>query len=225
MPSKEHHYINKSSWIRAATLGANDGILSTSSLIVGVAAAGVEREALILAALAGAVAGAMAMASGEYVSVSAQADLEKGDLARELEELQKHPEEELRELSAIYETRGLSPEMALAVSRALTKHNALEAHARDELGINDFRKARPFQAAIASFLAFLGGALLPFLLTLLAPLSQMITWQYAISILALMLLGALAAKTSGAKMIRAMVRICLWGTFAMLCSALVGHLW
>jgi VIT1/CCC1 family predicted Fe2+/Mn2+ transporter len=158
----EKHYVNRMGWLRAAVLGANDGILSTTSITIGVAAANPSREAIILASLAGLVSGAMAMAAGEYVSVSSQADTEKSDLEREAQELENMPEIELNELAKIYENRGLNPTLALKVAQALTHHNALEAHARDELGINEITTAKPLQAAASSFASFTGGGLLPF---------------------------------------------------------------
>ncbi len=158
----EKHYVNRVGWLRAAVLGANDGLLSTTSIVIGVAAAEPERHIIILAALAGMIAGAMSMAAGEYVSVSSQEDTEKADLIREKRELEEMPEIELRELAKIYEKRGCSKETALQVATELTEHNALEAHARDELGINEITQAKPLQAAIASFASFAVGALLPF---------------------------------------------------------------
>lgn len=220
----EKHYIDKAGWLRAAILGANDGILSTSSIIVGVAAASESRESVILAALAGAIAGAMSMAAGEYVSVSSQSDIETADLERERKELVEMPQAELTELALIYQERGLDEKLSLEVAKQLTKHDALGAHARDELGINEITEAKPFQAALASFAAFLVGASLPFLVTLLAPLQEMIYYQYISAILFLVLLGAVAAKAGGSNIKKAVLRLCLWGTAAMAASAFVGYL-
>lgn len=220
----EKHYINRSGWLRAAVLGANDGILSTTSLAIGVAAASVSREPVILATLAGLVAGALSMAAGEYVSVSSQADVEMADLLREENELKVMPETELRELAKIYVERGLTPELSAEVARQLTLHDALGAHARDELGINEITQARPLQAAFASAISFVCGGLLPLLISLFAPLKQMIGWQYGCSIVFLAFSGVLAAKAGGSKVVKSVLRICIWGTFAMLMSALVGYL-
>lgn len=219
----EKHYINRSNWLRAAVLGANDGILSTTSLAIGVAAASASREELILAVIAGAVAGAFSMAAGEYVSVSSQSDIEQADLKREQEELIRMPEVELRELAKIYEGRGLDSELAHRVAVQLTAHDALEAHARDELGINEMSQANPFQAAIASGASFIFGALLPLCLAYFAPLEKMVPMQYVFSILFLALSGALAAKAGGSSMQKAVFRICFWGTIAMGMTALVGY--
>jgi VIT1/CCC1 family predicted Fe2+/Mn2+ transporter len=219
----EKHFITKSSWLRAAVLGANDGILSTSSIIIGVAAASESRQAIILAALAGAIAGAMSMAAGEYVSVSSQADIERSDLLREQKAIDEMPEIELNELAEIYQKRGLDEELALQVATKLTEHDALAAHARDELGINEIMEAKPFQAAFSSFLAFIIGAILPFIVTLLAPVKEMIYYQYFFSLLFLALLGAVSAKTGGSSIKKAVLRICFWGTAAMLATALVGY--
>jgi len=220
----EKHYVNKPGWLRAAVLGANDGILSTSSIIIGVAAASDSRETIILAALAGAIAGAMSMAAGEYVSVSSQADLENADLEREQRELIEMPEIELKELAKVYQKRGLDEQLALQVARQLTAHDALGAHARDELGINEITEAKPFQAALASFASFIIGAALPFLVTLIAPVKAMIYCQYIFSLLFLVLLGTIAANAGGSNLKKAIGRICFWGTTAMLASALVGYI-
>jgi VIT1/CCC1 family predicted Fe2+/Mn2+ transporter len=220
----ESHYIKRSNWLRAAVLGANDGILSTTSIAIGVAAANVTREPIILATLAGLVAGSLSMAAGEYVSVSSQSDIEHADLEREKQELIDMPEAELQELAKIYESRGLDKDLAMQVAVQLTNHNALEAHARDELGINEFTKANPFQAAMASAVSFIVGGMLPLLLSIFAPIKEMVYYQYAFSIIFLALSGALAAKAGGSGVITAILRICLWGTFAMVMSALVGYL-
>ena len=220
----ESHYVTRSNWLRAAVLGANDGILSTSSIIIGVAAASASRMPIVLAALAGAIAGAMSMAAGEYVSVSSQGDIEQSDLAREQKALIEMPEVELKDLANIYKERGLNEELAIQVAEQLTEHDALGAHARDELGINKIMEANPFQAALASFAAFIIGAILPFVVALLAPVKEMIYYQYCFSLLFLALLGAIAAKTGGSSIKKSVLRICFWGTAAMFATALVGYI-
>ena len=219
----EKHYVNRVGWLRASVLGANDGLLSTTSIVIGVAAAQPDRNTIVLAALAGMIAGAMSMAAGEYVSVSSQADTEKADLLREKRELEEIPEIELKELAKIYEKRGVSKETALQVATELSEHDALAAHAHDELGINEITQAQPFQAAIASFGSFASGALLPFAIAMLAPIKQMVYSQYGFSIVFLMVLGAISAKTGGSKIAVAVLRICFWGTVAMGITAMVGH--
>lgn len=220
----EKHYVNRVGWLRAAVLGANDGLLSTTSIVIGVAAASPERNTIILAALAGMIAGAMSMAAGEYVSVSSQEDTEKADLLREKRELEEMPEIELQELAKIYEKRGVSKETALRVATELTEHDALAAHAHDELGINEITQAKPLQAAIASFGSFALGALLPFIVSLVAPIKEMVYFQYGFSIVFLMILGAISAKTGGSKIGIAVLRISFSGTVAMGVTALIGHL-
>lgn len=220
----DNHYIHRSNWLRAAVLGANDGILSTASLAIGVAAASATREPIILATLAGLVAGALSMAAGEYVSVSSQTDIEKADIEREIQELKEMPEIELQRLAEIYEKRGLKKETALKVAEELTKHDALGAHIRDELGINDISQAKPMQAAIASGAAFTVGGLLPFLVTLFLPLNSLEYSLYSFALLFLIILGALAAKTGGSSIVKAIVRITFWGTVAMGLTALVGYI-
>ena len=220
----EKHYAQRSGWLRAAVLGANDGILSTASLVIGVAAASSTREPIILAGVAGIVAGALSMAAGEYVSVSSQSDIEKADLKREEEELANMPESELHELKDIYIKRGLTADTALEVAKQLTAHNALEAHARDELGMHEITQARPLQAALSSGAAFTVGGALPVLVAFLAPVNSMEYVQYAAAILFLIVLGATAARTGGSKMSTAVMRITIWGTLAMVASALIGHL-
>ncbi len=220
----EKHYTNRSSWLRAAVLGANDGILSTASIAVGVAAASNDRNTLILAAVAGIVAGALSMAAGEYVSVSSQADIEEADLAREAKELETIPEIELQELAKIYVKRGLKKETAQIVAQQLTEHNALEAHARDELGINEITQAQPLQAAIASGIFFILGGLQPVIVSIFAPMSKMIISQYLFTLFFLIILGAFSAKIGGAPIKKAIFRITFWGTFAMGLTALVGSL-
>ncbi|WP_313376801.1 VIT family protein [Chishuiella sp.] len=220
----EKHYVNRIGWLRAAVLGANDGLLSTTSIVIGVAAASSDRHSIVLTALAGTIAGAMSMAAGEYVSVSSQADTENADLERERKELEEMPEVELRELAKIYEKRGVSKETALQVAIELSDHNALEAHAKDELGINEITTAKPLQASVSSFFSFLAGASLPLVISVIAPVNNMVYWQYSFSIIFLMILGAISAKTGGANIWKAMARICFWGTIAMGITALIGHL-
>lgn len=226
-PLKEYlspHYIHKSNWLRAAVLGANDGLLSTASIVVGVAAANETRAPVVLAALAGLVAGALSMAAGEYVSVSSQTDIEKSDIAREAKELADMPETELQFLATIYEQRGLKKETALQVAKELTQHNALAAHVRDELGINEISQAHPLQAALASGGSFTCGAILPVLIAMFLPLKNMVYYQYVSAIVFLTVLGAIAAKTGGSNMAKAALRITLWGTLAMALSAAVGRI-
>ena len=220
----ENHFVNRSNWLRAAILGANDGILSTASIIIGVAAAATTRESIVLAGIAGLVAGALSMAAGEYVSVSSQSDIETADLKREQQELDEYPKEELQELAKIYSNRGLTPELSLEVAKQLTQHNALEAHARDELGINEISQAKPLQAAFASGAAFIFGGIMPIIVALYTKIDSMILFQYAFSILFLALLGAIAAKTGGSSIWKAIIRITFWGTLAMLFTALIGYL-
>ena len=220
----EVHYINRSGWLRAAVLGANDGILSTTSLAIGVAAASVTREPILLAAVAGLVAGALSMAAGEYVSVSSQSDIETADLKREKLALDTLPEEELEELTDIYIQRGLNKQLARQVAVELTAHNALESHARDELGINEITQANPLTAAVASAISFIIGGLLPLLVAIFAPIKQMVFYQYGFSILFLAFSGVLAAKAGGSHTLKAVLRICIWGTFAMAMSAMVGYI-
>jgi VIT1/CCC1 family predicted Fe2+/Mn2+ transporter len=221
---EEEHYINRSGWLRASILGANDGILSTASIAIGVAAASDLRDPIVLASLAGLVAGALSMAAGEYVSVSSQVDIEMADLKREQEELDTMPEGELIELAKIYETRGLDENLAMQVAVQLTKHNALEAHARDELGINEITQARPLQAALASGVAFVFGGSLPLLISLFLPLAQMVWYQYIFATVFLVLLGSVAAKAGGSSIMKAIGRITFWGTIAMGLTAFVGYL-
>lgn len=220
----DNHYIHRSNWLRAAVLGANDGILSTASLAIGVAAASTTREPIILATLAGLVAGALSMAAGEYVSVSSQTDIEKADIEREKQELIEMPELELRRLAKIYEKRGLKKTTALIVAEELTEHDALGAHIRDELGLNEISQARPIQAAFASGAAFTIGGLLPFLVTIFLPLKSMEYSIYGFALFFLIILGALASKTGGSSIGKAIVRITFWGTVAMGLTALVGYL-
>lgn len=218
------HYITRSNWLRAAVLGANDGILSTASIAIGVAAASNTREPVILAALAGLVAGALSMAAGEYVSVSSQTDVEHADIERERQELEEMPETELQRLAEIYEKRGLKKETAKLVATELTASDALGAHIRDELGINEISQAKPTQAAFASGAAFTIGGIMPFLVTLFLPLKIMEYALYGFAIFFLIILGALAARTGGSSVTKAILRISFWGTVAMGLTALVGYL-
>jgi len=220
----DSHYIHRSNWLRAAVLGANDGIISISSLAIGVAAASTTREPIVLATVAGLVAGALSMAAGEYVSVSSQTDTEKADIERERQELEEMPEEELQILAQIYEKRGLNKETALQVAKEMTAVDALGAHIRDELGINEISKANPIQAALASGAAFSIGGLLPLLVILLAPIVGMEYWLYGFTTLFLIILGTTAAKTGGSSISKSILRITIWGTIAMGLSAFVGYL-
>jgi VIT1/CCC1 family predicted Fe2+/Mn2+ transporter len=220
----DNHYIHRSNWLRAAVLGANDGIISISSLAIGVAAASSTREPIILATMAGLVAGALSMAAGEYVSVSSQTDTEKADIEREIKELKEMPEEELKILAQIYEKRGLKKETAMQVAIELTEKDALSAHIRDELGINEISQAKPIQAALASGASFTVGGVLPLLVILFAPLKGMEYWLYGFTIIFLIVLGTTAAKTGGSSVTKAIVRITIWGTIAMGLSALVGYI-
>ncbi len=220
----DSHYIHRSNWLRAAVLGANDGILSVSSIAIGVAAASATREPILLATVAGLVAGALSMSAGEYVSVSSQTDTEKADIAREMKELAEMPDEELKILAQIYENRGLKKETAMQVALELTQKDALAAHVRDELGINEISQANPIQAALSSGAAFTVGGLLPLIVILVAPVKNMEYWLYAFTIISLMILGIIAAKTGGSSIKKAIVRITIWGTIAMALSALVGYI-
>ncbi len=220
----ERHRSAHIGWLRAAVLGANDGLISTASLVVGVAASGTARGAVLIAGVAGLVAGSMSMAAGEYVSVSSQADTESADLARERHELASQPEAELAELTGIYEARGLAPELARQVANQLMERDALGAHARDELGLSDTTAARPIQAALASAIAFAVGAALPVVVATIAPapmLSQLVT---ASALVMLVVLGAVAARVGGAGMLRGALRVAFWGALAMAASAAVGRL-
>lgn len=220
----ENHYINRSAWLRAAVLGANDGILSTASIIIGVAAASSTREPVIIAGVAGLVAGALSMAAGEYVSVSSQTDIEHADLDRERQELIDTPAQELRELARIYESRGLTQATALEVATQLTAHDALGAHARDELGISELTAARPLQAALSSGVAFTAGGALPVVVAFIAPLNSMEYIQYVFALVFLAILGLVAARAGGSRRLKAVLRITFWGTIAMGITALTGYL-
>jgi VIT1/CCC1 family predicted Fe2+/Mn2+ transporter len=220
----ERHRTDRIGWLRAAVLGANDGIVSTASLVVGVAAASASHGSILLTGVAGLVAGAMSMAAGEYVSVHSQADTENADLSRERAELAADPAAERRELSAIYVTRGLEPGLAKQVSEQLMTHDAIGAHARDELGISATLTARPVQAALASAASFAVGAVLPLAVIALAPESGLIAWVAATSLVFLALLGAVAARVGGAGMLVGAWRVTFWGALAMAITAGVGSL-
>lgn len=220
----ERHFAGRIGWLRAAVLGANDGIVSTASLLVGVAAANTDRADVLLAGVAGLVAGAMSMAAGEYVSVSSQADTERADLERERRELEEDVEYEHRELAEIYEQRGLEPELARQVAEQLMAQDALAAHARDELGITKIHSARPTQAAITSAITFSLGAALPLLLALFSPADGLIPIVVAGSLFALALTGGMAARAGGAGIALGAGRVTFWGALAMAATALVGTL-
>lgn len=218
------HYIHRSNWLRAAVLGANDGIISVASLAIGVAAASSTREPIVLATVAGLVAGALSMAAGEYVSVSSQTDTEKADIQREKLELEEMPDTELNMLAQIYEDRGLKKETAKQVALEMTEYDALGTHIRDELGINEISQANPIQAAIASGASFTVGGVLPLLVVLFTPLKGMEYWLYGFTTIFLIILGATSAKTGGSSVKLAILRITIWGTIAMGLSALVGYI-
>jgi VIT1/CCC1 family predicted Fe2+/Mn2+ transporter len=220
----EQHRASRIGWLRAAVLGANDGLVSTSSLVIGVAASKASGQAILVAGVAGLVAGAMSMAAGEYVSVSSQSDTERADLARERTELASAPDEELDELTGIYVARGVSPELARQVAIDLTAKDALAAHARDELGFTGTSAAKPLQAAAASAATFAVGAIVPLLITVLVPRSMTTTAVSLASIVTLAGLGAAAAHTGGAPLIKGIVRVTLWGALAMAVTAAAGLL-
>lgn len=219
----ERHLIARIGWLRAAVLGANDGLLSTSSLIVGVAASGAPKTAVLVSGVAGLVAGAMSMAAGEYVSVSSQSDTEKADLAREAAELAAAPEAERDELAAIYVERGVLPETARAVAEQLMAHDSLGAHARDELGISSFTTARPVQAALTSAATFAAGAALPLATVAIAPTSGLLIWVAASAVAGLIALGGLGARAGGADIGRSVVRVAFWGVLALAVTAVIGR--
>ena len=219
----DSHFIHRSNWLRAAVLGANDGIISIASLAIGVAAASSTREPVVLATVAGLVAGALSMAAGEYVSVSSQTDTEQADIERERIELEEMPEEELLILAKIYENRGLKPETAMQVALEMTAHDVLGAHVRDELGITEISQANPIQAALASGASFTVGGALPLLVVLFASLGYMEYALYVFTIIFLIILGAVSAKTGGSSIVKAVIRVTIWGTIAMVLSAVVGY--
>ncbi|HLT26184.1 MAG TPA: VIT family protein [Zeimonas sp.] len=223
-PHAEHHRTERIGWLRAAVLGANDGIVSTASLLTGVVAAGGARREWILVGLAGLVGGAMSMAAGEYVSVSSQRDGERADLALERQELAANPASELHELASIYVARGVQPELAREVARQLSAHDALAAHARDELGITRETIARPVQAALASAASFSVGAALPLIVVAAAPQSAMVVWISATSLAFLVTLGSIAAYAGGAPPLRPAIRVGFWGAAAMALTTALGKL-
>ncbi len=220
----ERHLVARIGWLRAAVLGANDGIVSTASLIVGVAAAATGRPEVLIAGAAGLVAGAMSMAAGEYVSVSSQSDTEQADLARETAELADDPDAEARELTGIYVARGLDPELAVQVARQMMDKDALGAHARDELGISEITTARPIQAALTSAATFTVGAALPLLVAFLTPLEHVPVAVSAASLAFLGLVGAVGAQAGGAGLVRPTLRVMFWGALAMAITAGIGRL-
>lgn len=224
MAHRESHRVERIGWLRAAVLGANDGLVSTASLIVGVAAAASGHGAVLIAGFAGLAAGAMSMAAGEYVSVSSQSDTEKADLARETSELAGDPEAEVRELAGIYAARGVTPDLATEVAKQMMAHDALGAHARDELGISEITTARPIQAAITSALTFSAGAALPLVVAAFAPMASLALWVAGSALIGLALLGALGARAGGAPVGRSVTRVVFWGALAMAITAGVGRL-
>ncbi|MDX2007769.1 MAG: VIT family protein [Meiothermus sp.] len=222
---RENHQSERIGWLRAAVLGANDGVVSVASVVVAVAtASGTSPQTILLAGVAALVAGATSMAAGEYVSVQSQADTERADIAKETRELQDDPEGELRELAGIYERRGLEPALALQVAQQLTAKNALEAHARDELGITETLRARPLQAALASAAAFMAGAIIPVIAAILLPHAIINIGVTVATLVTLLILGGLAAYAGGANVVRGALRVTLWGAVAMALSAAVGSL-
>ncbi len=223
-PIPEHHRSSRSGWLRAGVLGANDGLISTSSLLVGMAAAQASSATVLMTGIASLAAGALSMAAGEYVSVSSQADTEAADKALEINALAEHPQAELDELAAIYVTRGLDPALARQVAQQLTAHDALGAHLRDELHLSEIHAARPLQAALASAAAFAIGAAPPILLAWLAPGAGLSTTIIAITLVLLALLGAIASRLGGASMARGAARVVFWGALAMAATALIGRL-
>ena len=224
MTHVERHRTERIGWLRAAVLGANDGIVSTASLIIGVAAANAGRTEILLAGVAGLVAGAMSMAAGEYVSVSSQADTERADVARERAELSVQPEFEQRELADIYVARGLTPDLAKQVAAQLMAHDALGAHSRDELGVSDIVSARPVQAGLTSAATFAVGAALPLITSLVAPAPYVVTVVAGTSLVFLTALGGLSARTGGAPVVKASARVAFWGALAMGVTAVAGRL-
>ena len=220
----ERHLVSRIGWLRAAVLGANDGLVSTASLIVGVAAAQTSKTGILVAGVAGLVAGAMSMAAGDYVSVSSQADTEAADLARERAELDADPDAETRELAAIYRSRGVDAQVSLEVARQLMVHDALGAHARDELGLSEHTAARPIQAALTSAATFSVGAVLPLAVVVVAPGSLLVALVSGSALVGLALLGGIGARVGGAGIAKAIVRVTFWGAFAMGLTAGIGHL-
>ncbi len=221
---RERHLVQRIGWLRAAVLGANDGILSTASLIVGVAAANADHLTVLLTGISGLAAGAMSMAAGEYVSVSSQADTEYADIARETAELVEEPEAERQELAAIYRKRGLSRDLSLQVADQLMAHDALESHLRDELGISTTLVARPVQAALASAASFTAGAIIPVLTTLLFSGRALVIAVTLVTLILLVVTGAMGARAGGASVVRGAARVVFWGALAMAVTAAIGHL-
>ncbi len=224
MPHSETHRVDRIGWLRAAVLGANDGLVSTASLVVGVATAATSHGGILIAGVAGLAAGAMSMAAGEYVSVSSQSDTEKADLAREAVELAGDHEAETRELAGIYVGRGVAPDLAAEVARQMMAHDALGAHARDELGISEITTARPIQAALTSAITFSAGAALPLVVAAVAPLDTLAIWVAVSALLGLAVLGALGARAGGAPIGQSVLRVVFWGALAMAITAGVGRL-
>ena len=220
----EKHYIERSGWLRAAVLGANDGIISVTSLVVGMAASGASAQTLLISCVAGLISGAASMAAGEYISVKSQQDIEKNDLEMEERELRLHPEHELKELKHIYMIRGLDAELAEKVAHQLTEHNALDAHARDEIGILEHTSARPFTAAFSSALAFTVGSLFPLISVILLPASFLEHGVMLIGVISLGVMGALASYVGGASIWQGALRVMIWGILAMLFSSWVGSM-
>jgi vacuolar iron transporter family protein len=223
-PPAEHHFATRVGWLRAAVLGANDGIISTASLIVGVAAASAAQNDVLIAGVSGLVAGAMSMAAGEYVSVSSQSDSEQADLARESKELSENPEFELEELAEIYVKRGIDRALARKVAQQLMANDALSAHARDELGISEITTARPVQAALTSAASFTVGAAMPLLMVVVSPAGALVPFVSAASLGFLAFLGAIGARTGGANVLRGTARVTFWGALAMALTAGIGKL-
>ncbi len=220
----EPHFSNRNNWLRATVLGANDGLISTASLMMGMVAGNADNQTLLLTGFASLIGGAISMAAGEYISVSSQADTEKSDLSKEADELQKNPERELLELTMIYQQRGLNQELAQQVAQALTEHNALEAHARDEIGLTDVSSAKPLEASIASALSFVIGAVLPVVCVWLLPSHMLLSGLAIITLIGLALLGMISARLGGAPVLPAVTRIVIWGVLAMLATSLIGRL-
>lgn len=221
---KERHYVSRTGWLRAAVLGANDGIISVSALVAGVAASPAGKDSLIVTGVAALLAGALSMAAGEYVSVSSQADTEAADLARERGELRDFPAAEREELKHIYVERGLTPELAETVAEQLMAHDALGAHARDELGITDHNQAKPIQAALASALTFTSGGIVPIVVMALSPRDMVYAVVAGSALVLLAILGALGARAGGAKPLKGVLRVTLWGALALAVTGIAGHL-
>lgn len=219
---RESHWISRIGWLRAAVLGANDGLISTASLLVGIAASAASKESILLVGVAGLVAGAMSMAAGEYVSVSSQYDTEQADLARERRELSDSPASELVELAHIYEQRGVEKELAYKVAEQMTARNALEAHARDELGLSEHTSARPIQAALTSAATFAVGAALPLFTVVISPVAFLVPVLSASTLVFLAILGAVGAHAGGANLVRATLRVTFWGALALVVTAVIG---